>query len=717
MEFQFNLPVIINILVGIVVGMGIMILICKRSKGKIKAPIRGATPVTPDVEPENNEEPRVLPIPPASPEREGDNDNEVEAYKAMAGIFATLFPNLPRPDTIDEIGSVISTQLQTGKANTATLERLCNLLGVEAQAADADTLYAIYENLRQDNALPNDNAQSDAEDDETRRTLSNLLDKFEEKLKDQGLRKDNNPVEKARNDVKDKGNPIEILRKLFQLLPSALKEKRADNNVPARTVSNGKTCTIKYELGSFSRNGDTTVLSDYLKSKLKDLNIPVNESLGSVDAILEDVVKKQQSNKPKSEEQEESKAEATTEPAAEKPDNNPVAEPAHVAVDTAAPAPEAEAPAQPGNAEAITAEAKESPEPAYAEASEKLINLIHKKNKEASTEGKSVSELLTIYADLCAKSENNLIKELSEKEDTIKNQNKEINIRTKELEKIAKEKEDKENAAKSKIDSLLADKDRLNAEVDSLKRKESELGNEVTQLKTQVEGLNTDVDNLNKGVDSLQSALTAETLNLKQTLVSGVDKIRGAWRPFLKACSEEYEENCETNEESLKNALEETLDQVAEIAPADTLKPEEYLAKIQQALIRQLNTEDSAFVLICRYYAYSLLPFMTDTSRDAGIAISRPAITAMYDALCDLYTSFGIRIILPPLFMARLEEGAATDLTGNKYPELDNYCPNPKNHLPAGAYEDVIVDLVFPGYANTRTGDSADSGRLPGVLI
>lgn len=224
-------------------------------------------------------------------------------------------------------------------------------------------------------------------------------------------------------------------------------------------------------------------------------------------------------------------------------------------------------------------------------------------------------------------------------------------------------------------------------------------------------------ESLNQDKDSLQGKLKDESSEMVTYLHTVADKIRDAWRPILKGCSEEDENQCMDIENRLRNNLLESLKSFERYKATDELNPSQTRKEIQNLLIDKLTMENSPFNVIGRYFAYSRLPFMTDTAREYGVIFNRKNIGTLYSAVEGLYVYFGINLDIPVLFAMGIEEGEFINVTGRAYGDLDNLCQNSRNHFDnidsKNKPSEVIVDVVQVGYA---LADGSSERKRPTVL-
>lgn len=242
-----------------------------------------------------------------------------------------------------------------------------------------------------------------------------------------------------------------------------------------------------------------------------------------------------------------------------------------------------------------------------------------------------------------------------------------------------------------------------------VRNKERELREEIDGLVknneaslTQLNEKNVENETLKKENEILEGKLTTESSEMMKDLYAGAEKIRRAWRPILKGCSEEDENQCMDIEDRLKNNLFEALKSLEKFQVTDKMDPVQTRKEIQNLLIEKLTAENSPFNVIGRYFAYSRLPFMTDTAREYGVIFNRKNIGTLFSAMESLYVHFGINLDIPVLFAMGIEEGEFINVTGQAYGDLDNLCQNSRNHFDnidsKNKPSEVIVDIVQVGY-------------------
>lgn len=181
------------------------------------------------------------------------------------------------------------------------------------------------------------------------------------------------------------------------------------------------------------------------------------------------------------------------------------------------------------------------------------------------------------------------------------------------------------------------------------------------------------------------------------------------------ACSDSEEYLCNSIDDSLFEGINHSMDVLGAYKADDNDYPVKVKADIAALIEQELTKENSAIATAYRYYAYSMLPFMTDDSRTHGIVFERRKMIALKESLDDLMTQFGLKVIVPPLFTMGVDEADYEDVTGKVYADLDNLCPGSRNHVDnidtQKAPNKMVVDIHLVGYAI-----NGDVKRKPQVL-
>lgn len=221
----------------------------------------------------------------------------------------------------------------------------------------------------------------------------------------------------------------------------------------------------------------------------------------------------------------------------------------------------------------------------------------------------------------------------------------------------------------------------------------------ITQLESKIESKQEEVNALTEK----NSVLMTETEKMLENLRSSADRIIDSCKTILHPCSDSDESQCVDIEDRLFADILNSTNRIKALSISNESIPIDTRKAIQQILIQELIVENSPINTVCRYYAYSRLPFMTDTSREYGITFNRKNMSELFNAVEILYVQFGINLSIPDLFVAGFEEGNFENLTGQTYGDLDNLCQNSRNHFDnidsKVKPSNVIVDVINVGYA------------------
>ena len=240
----------------------------------------------------------------------------------------------------------------------------------------------------------------------------------------------------------------------------------------------------------------------------------------------------------------------------------------------------------------------------------------------------------------------------------------------------------------------------------SVKDKEIDLQSQIESKGREISQLNESLTSKDKEIVDLENekkTLMAESRNLIDGLHQSAARVQQAWRTILRPCADMYEAQCADIEDRLFTQLKDLVGRLQAFNCSDTARPAEVKKDIQNLLAEEIVKDNSIVNTICRYYAYSRLPFMTDTSREHGVTFNRRNMAEIFKAVSDLYAQYGINLDIPALFVMGIDEGDYENLTGKTYGDLDNLCQNSRNHFdnidtnvkPAN----VIVDIVNIGYS------------------
>lgn len=242
--------------------------------------------------------------------------------------------------------------------------------------------------------------------------------------------------------------------------------------------------------------------------------------------------------------------------------------------------------------------------------------------------------------------------------------------------------------------------------IKSVKNKEFTLTSTIKDRDNTIEGLNATIDGNKTRISNLEQEkemLMTPSAQLVDALHEKAAAVRDAMKTILNPCSDADEAQCIDIEDRLFNGLKQFVEQVHSFNVDINTTPVETRKQAQRLLVNGIIQDNSAINTICRYYAYSRLPFMTDTSREYGITFKRRNMVELFNSIANMYTMLGINFEIPSLFVMGLDDGDFENMTGQAYGDLDNLCQNSRNHFdnidskvkPAN----VIVDIVNVGYS------------------
>lgn len=253
---------------------------------------------------------------------------------------------------------------------------------------------------------------------------------------------------------------------------------------------------------------------------------------------------------------------------------------------------------------------------------------------------------------------------------------------------------------------------------DLVKKEDASLREQITTNKEEISQLKGVIDSKTEAITSLENDkqnLMSESTELVEFLHIGAEKILGSCKTILNPCSDDEEAQCVDIEDRLFSDLNSSVTRLKTFSISKETVPAKTRKMVQDLLINEISSDNSPINTVCRYYAYSRLPFMTDTAREYGITFNRRNMAELFYAIENLYVQFGINLNIPSLFVMGIEEGEFENVTGKMYGDLDNLCQNSRNHFDnidsATKPSNVIVDVVNVGY-------SVDGkvGRITSVL-
>ena len=353
--------------------------------------------------------------------------------------------------------------------------------------------------------------------------------------------------------------------------------------------------------------------------------------------------------------------------------------------------------------------------------SEPEIDALKKEDLEKATEVKdseaSVNkndETVKELTEKLSQSEEKLSQSEKENEDLktqLDNAEKEINDRTNEKEELSAKLKETDTKLKNTEGELAVAKEKLKKTEEDLKNTEVDLNASLSEIETlsrEKKNLESDkaklskekndeIEEKNKLTATLKndiSSLLATYKNAADSLMKSLDTV------FIKECNED--EETDTVESMCQKICSDAEYVASEI---DALKEKEFnstadLEKAYKDIIAD-NIESLSFTEIARWWAYSRLPFVLDTSREGGRSVELSVIEDAYAAVERLLALAGFRYHLPILFVQNLTEGEFENLTGSEQLNLSYHVPNVTSHVGKIDREDcenVILDIVKLGY-------------------
>lgn len=245
-----------------------------------------------------------------------------------------------------------------------------------------------------------------------------------------------------------------------------------------------------------------------------------------------------------------------------------------------------------------------------------------------------------------------------------------------------------------------------------VKDQEAQLNNTIKEIRDEIQGKVRKIEdnqetirgneekiaNLNKKIDSMKGQLINLFSNDLGALKKACNDV------FLNPCTNTSDADCMVVENNFLNHLKEGIGQLEEVTLTEK-QPADCYREFQCILEAELKNVDSAFNAVCRYYAYSCIPFMADDI-EYGKKFRRNAMFKLFLALDKLLIDFGLQVIIPHLFTDTLADGKDLyeDYTGQKdaYSDLNNLCPNVKYRKEYVDYTDksrLIYDIITVGYS------------------
>ncbi len=197
--------------------------------------------------------------------------------------------------------------------------------------------------------------------------------------------------------------------------------------------------------------------------------------------------------------------------------------------------------------------------------------------------------------------------------------------------------------------------------------------------------------------------LLCDSTAMVATLRKFAQTLSASQPPLLDPCSQYDEPKCDQADNDLRTAITTFTNRLNSFSVSPGTSPRETRQQIQTMLQTFLTDADSAVSILCRYYAYSLLPFMSDRHRRYGVLINTTVAHDYYTIIATLYATFSITLIVPALFAHGVDTTPYTDVTGHATSSLGFLCSQVVNHkdtMDTDTKPDkVVYDLVRLGYA------------------
>lgn len=291
------------------------------------------------------------------------------------------------------------------------------------------------------------------------------------------------------------------------------------------------------------------------------------------------------------------------------------------------------------------------------------------------------------------------------------NAKKEINDRTNEKEELSAKLKETDTKLKNTEGELAGAKEKLKKTEEDLKNTEVDLNASLSEIETlsrEKKNLESDKDKLSKEKNDEIEEKNKLTATLKNDISSLLATFKNAADNLIKSLDSVFLKECNEDEEidTVESMCTKICDGAKYVASEiEDLKEEQFnstvdLKKAYKEIIAD-NIESSSFTEIARWWAYSRLPFVLDTSREDGRSVELSVIEDAYAALEQLLALAGYRYQLPILFVQNLNEGEFENLTGREQLNLGYQVPNATSHVEKIDRDDcknVILDIVKLGY-------------------
>lgn len=236
---------------------------------------------------------------------------------------------------------------------------------------------------------------------------------------------------------------------------------------------------------------------------------------------------------------------------------------------------------------------------------------------------------------------------------------------------------------------------KIKEKIEEIKKKEAD----IDTMQDEIESKDVKIANLNGSIDHMKQQLTNIFFNDLDALKEACNEV------FLVPGTHTSEADCMAVENCFLNHLKKNIEQLKNVELVENVLPMGRYDEIQRILEAELRNVDSTFNSICRYYAYSRIPFMADDI-EYGKKFRRNAMFKLFDVFDKLLTDFGLQVIIPHLFVDTLVDGRDRyeDYTGQKdaYSDLNNLCPNVKyrkEYVDCTDKSRLIYDIIAVGYS------------------
>lgn len=157
-------------------------------------------------------------------------------------------------------------------------------------------------------------------------------------------------------------------------------------------------------------------------------------------------------------------------------------------------------------------------------------------------------------------------------------------------------------------------------------KKEKENSATIKEKNHDIEEKQNKIDIQEKNITSLkkeQSELLKEASDSVEKLQKLTENVKSHNLSVVRACSDSEDDLCNSIDDSLFEGINQSMDVLGAYKADNKDYPVMVKAAIAALIEQELTKENSAIATAYRYYAYSMLPFMTDDSRTHGIVFER----------------------------------------------------------------------------------------------